>query len=86
MKAWGAAGVSFPHSASAQFSRSQRVSVGSIQPGDLVFWSKGSARSIYHVAMYLGGGKMIHAPRPGRNVEIVSITYWIKPDLASRPG
>lgn len=86
MKAWGAAGVSFPHSASAQFTRSQRISVGSIQPGDLVFWSKGSARSIYHVAIYLGGGKMIHAPRPGRNVEIVSITYWIKPDLASRPG
>lgn len=86
MKAWGAAGVSFPHSASAQFSRSQRVSVGSIQRGDLVFWSKGSARSIYHAAMYLGGGKMIHAPRPSRNVEIVSITYWIKPDLASRPG
>ena len=86
MKAWGAAGVSFPHSASAQFSRSQQVSVGSIQPGDLVFWSKGSAGSIYHVAMYLGGGKMIHAPRPGRSVEIVSITYWIKPDLASRPG
>jgi peptidoglycan DL-endopeptidase CwlO len=86
MKAWGSAGVSLPHSASAQFSRTQRVSVGSIQQGDLVFWSKGSARSIYHVAMYLGGGKMIHAPRPGRSVEIVPITYWIKPDLASRPG
>ncbi len=86
MKAWGAAGVSFPHSASAQFTRSKRVSVGSVQPGDLVFWSNGSAKSIYHVAMYLGGGKMIHAPRPGRDVEIVSFTYWIKPDLAARPG
>jgi cell wall-associated NlpC family hydrolase len=86
MKAWGAAGVSFPHSASAQFTQSSRVSVGSVQRGDLVFWSNGSARSIYHVAMYLGGGKMIHAPRPGRNVEIVSFTYWIKPDLAARPG
>ena len=52
-------------------------------------WSSGATAarsSIYHVAMYLGGGKMIHAPRPGRSVEIVSITYWIKPDLASRPG
>jgi cell wall-associated NlpC family hydrolase len=86
MKAWGAAGVSFPHSASAQFTRSKRVSVGSVQRGDLVFWSKGGAKSIYHVAMYLGGGKMIHAPRPGRDVEIVSFTYWIKPDLAARPG
>jgi cell wall-associated NlpC family hydrolase len=86
MKAWGAAGVGFPHSASAQFTQSKRVSVGSVQRGDLVFWSNGSAKSIYHVAMYLGGGKMIHAPRPGRNVEIVSFTYWIKPDLAARPG
>jgi cell wall-associated NlpC family hydrolase len=51
-----------------------------------VFWSNGSAKSIYHVAIYLGGGKMIHAPRPGRSVEIVSLTYWIKPDLAARPG
>ena len=53
--------------------------------GDLVYWGK-SPGSIYHVAMYLGGGKMIHAPRPGRDVEIVPITYWIKPSFASRPG
>jgi cell wall-associated NlpC family hydrolase len=86
MKAWGSAGVSMPHSAGAQYSMTKKVSVGSIQRGDLVFWSNGSAKSIYHVAMYLGGGKMIHAPRPGRGVEIVPITYWIKPDLASRPG
>jgi peptidoglycan DL-endopeptidase CwlO len=84
MRAWGSAGVSLPHSASAQFSRTKRVSVGSIQPGDLVFWGK-SPGSIYHVAIYLGGGKMIHAPRPGRDVEIVPITYWIKPSFASRP-
>ena len=85
MKAWGSAGMSFPHSASAQFCRTKKVSVGSIQPGDLVFWGK-SPGSIYHVAIYLGGGKMIHAPRPGRDVEIVPITYWIKPSFASRPG
>lgn len=86
MKAWGSVGVSLPHSASAQYSIPQKVSVQDIRRGDLVFWSKGSAKSIYHMAMYLGGGKMIHAPRPGRSVEIVPITYWIKPDLASRPG
>jgi len=85
MRAWGAAGVSLPHSASGQYSRTQKVSVGSIRRGDLVYWGK-SPGSIYHVAMYLGGGKMIHAPRPGRSVEIVSITYWIKPSFASRPG
>ncbi len=85
MRAWGSAGVSLPHSAGGQYSRTQKVSLGSIRPGDLVYWGK-SPGSIYHVAMYLGGGKMIHAPRPGRDVEIVPITYWIKPSFASRPG
>ena len=86
MKAWAAAGVGMPHYAGAQYTQTKKVSVSQIRRGDLVYWSKGSARSIYHVAMYLGGGKMIHAPRPGRSVEIVSLNYWIKPDLASRPG
>lgn len=35
------------------------------KPGDLVFYSKGGASGIYHVAIYEGGGKMIEAPRPG---------------------
>ena len=86
MKAWAAAGVGIPHYAGAQYTQTTKVPVSQIRRGDLVYWSKGSARSIYHVAMYLGGGKMIHAPRPGRSVEIVSLNYWIKPDLASRPG
>lgn len=86
MKAYGAAGVNIPHYGGAQYTSTRHVSVSNIQRGDLLFWSKGSARSIYHVAIYLGGGQMIHAPRTGRNVEIVSFNYWIRPDLASRPG
>lgn len=86
MKAWAAAGVSLPHFGGAQYTSAKHVSVSTIQRGDLLFWSKGSAGSIYHVAMYLGGGQMIQAPRTGRDVEIVSLNYWIRPDLASRPG
>ena len=86
MKAWAAAGVNLPHFGGAQYSSTKHVSVSKIQRGDLLFWSNGSAGSIYHVAMYLGGGQMIHAPRTGRDVEIVSLNYWIRPDLASRPG
>ncbi|WP_332643960.1 C40 family peptidase [Aeromicrobium sp.] len=86
MRAWGAAGVSLSHYAGAQYTSTKAVPVSKIVRGDLLYWSDGGAKSIYHVAMYLGGGQMIHAPRPGRNVEIVSINYWIKPDLASRPG
>ncbi|MGB9011661.1 MAG: NlpC/P60 family protein [Aeromicrobium sp.] len=86
MRAWQSAGVGMSHYAGSQYTGFTKVPVSKIKRGDLLFWSDGSARSIYHVAMYLGGGRMIHAPRPGRTVEIVPVTYWIKPDLASRPG
>lgn len=86
MRAWQSAGVSMSHYAGSQYTQFTKVPVSKIKRGDLLFWSNGSAGSIYHVAMYLGGGQMIHAPRPGRSVEIVSLSYWIKPDLASRPG
>jgi cell wall-associated NlpC family hydrolase len=86
MRAWQAAGVNLPHYAGAQYAQTKHVSVSKIRRGDLIYWSNGGAGSIYHVAIYLGGGKMIQAPRTGRNVEVVSLSYWIQPDLASRPG
>lgn len=86
MRAWGAAGVSLSHYAGAQYTSTKAVPVSKMVRGDLLYWSDGGPKSIYHVAMYLGGGQMIHSPRPGRDVEIVSVNYWIKPDLASRPA
>ncbi|MGH3360585.1 MAG: NlpC/P60 family protein [Nocardioidaceae bacterium] len=84
MMAWAAAGESLPHWSVAQYEATTPVSLGSIRRGDLLFWSNGSFGSIYHVAMYLGNGMMIHAPRPGRSVDVVSMYYWILPDLAGR--
>ncbi len=86
MRAWQAAGINLPHYAGAQYANTKHVPMSKIVRGDLLYWSEGGPGSIYHEALYLGDGKMIHAPRPGRGVEIVSITYWIKPDLASRPA
>jgi cell wall-associated NlpC family hydrolase len=86
MRAWQAAGVSLPHYAGSQYALTRKVAVSDIRRGDLLYWSDGGASSIYHVALYLGGGQMIQAPRPGRDVEIVPLSYWIRPDLASRPG
>ena len=54
------------------------------QPGDLLYWGDRPS-SIYHVALYVGDGMMIHAPRSGRNVEEVSMYYWITPSYFSRP-
>lgn len=43
-------------------------------PGDLVFWSSNGATSgIYHVAFYLGGGRILHAPKPGKFVEEIGL-------------
>lgn len=85
MGAWAAAGVTLPHYSVAQYEATTPISQGSLQPGDLVFWSSdGSPGSIYHMGMYLGGGQMVHAPRTGSNVEITSMYSWITPDLFSR--
>ncbi|GIE81515.1 hypothetical protein Aph02nite_74650 [Actinoplanes philippinensis] len=63
MAAWAAAGKSLPHNAAAQYSATARISRSDLQPGDLVFY-----RSNAHVAIYVGGGKIIDAPTAGRDV------------------
>jgi cell wall-associated NlpC family hydrolase len=84
MGAWAAAGVALPHWSVAQHEATTPVSMSQLRRGDLLFWSDGSADSIYHVALYLGDGMMVHAPRTGRDVEVVSMYYWTPPDLAGR--
>ena len=85
MMAWKAGGKSLPHYSVAQYQQSTPISLGELQPGDLLFWgSSGKSSSIYHVALYVGDGQMIHAPRPGRDVEQVSMYYWITPNFFAR--
>jgi cell wall-associated NlpC family hydrolase len=84
MRAWEAGGVSLPHYAAGQYSATKRIRLGDLRPGDLLFWGD-SPSGIYHVALYVGDGMMIHAPRSGRNVEEVSMYYWISPTYFSRP-
>ncbi|GAB3367489.1 NlpC/P60 family protein [Micromonospora halotolerans] len=63
LAAWRAAGKSLPHNAAMQWNATSRISRGSLQPGDLVFYS-----GLGHVALYVGGGQIIDAPSAGRNV------------------
>ena len=66
--AYSAAGISLPHSAAAQYQSGRRVNRNQLQPGDLIFW-----RGLDHVGLYIGNGKMVHAPRTGEVVTIISI-------------
>ena len=86
MGAWRAGGISLPHYSVAQYAQSTPISQSSLRPGDLVFWgSSSSPSSIYHVALYVGNGMIIQAPRTGRDVEEVSMYYWITPNFFARP-
>lgn len=68
MRAYQAAGVSMPHHSAAQARLGRKVSYSSAKPGDLLFYGQ----PISHVAIYLGGDKMVHAPRPGSRVKVVA--------------
>jgi cell wall-associated NlpC family hydrolase len=62
--AWRVAGVSIPRTSQAQWAGLARVSPSAVQPGDLVVYN--GAR---HVALYIGNGQIIEAPRPGKVVQ-----------------
>lgn len=63
--AWRAAGVSIPRTSGAQWNGLTRVSASAVQPGDLVVYNGAG-----HVALYIGNGQIIEAPRPGKSVQV----------------
>jgi cell wall-associated NlpC family hydrolase len=68
MRAFQAAGVSLPHSSAAQSRMGKKVALNALKPGDLLFYG----RPVSHVGIYMGGGKMVHAPRSGSRVKVAS--------------
>jgi cell wall-associated NlpC family hydrolase len=81
MFSWAQAGVGLPHNSGAQYAATARVSQGDWQPGDLLFYGS----PIHHVAMYIGGGRVVEAPYTGTTVRVASA---LRSDYvgAGRPG
>jgi len=71
------AGVPMIAYSQAQFAAYQKIPVGSLQPGDLVFYAfdTGDWGTIHHVGMYVGGGRMVEAPHTGDVVKFQTI--WL---------
>ncbi|NUP30867.1 MAG: hypothetical protein HOU01_04015, partial [Streptomycetaceae bacterium] len=65
-QAWLSAGLRIPRTSQEQWARLPRVPVSDMRPGDLIVYFADAS----HIAMYLGNGLMVHAPRPGRWVTI----------------
>ncbi len=81
-RAFQQAGVSLPHSSRVQVRYGKSIPYRSVKPGDLLFFG----RPISHVSIYVGGGKMVQAPRPGKRVEVVQLTprFGSKPFVGAR--
>ncbi|WP_274555559.1 C40 family peptidase [Streptomyces spiramyceticus] len=65
------AGKSLPRTAQSQYNRTRHISASGRQPGDLVFFHYG--RSVYHVGIYAGNGKIWHSPKTGSHVKLERI-------------
>ncbi|GAA4620479.1 C40 family peptidase [Actinoallomurus vinaceus] len=74
MMAWRAAGVDLPRIVPDQYNAIRHVAKSDLQPGDLVFFD-----SLGHEGIYVGGGRFIHAPHTGTDVQYASMsnTYWV---------
>lgn len=83
-------GIALPRTTYEQAKYGKVVSMGSLLPGDLVFYNTGSRDpngigQLSHVAIYIGNGQVIEAPGRGKNVRISKINYSGTPARAVRP-
>lgn len=80
-------GIDLPRTTYDQIGKGEAVSMKGLRAGDLVFFDTDrETPGPDHVGIYMGGGKMLHAPRPGKSVEISSITngYYMDRFLGGR--
>ncbi|MFI2759279.1 NlpC/P60 family protein [Streptomyces echinatus] len=80
-RAWSHAGTSIPRTSQEQWQRLRRVPLKELRPGDLVVYFPEAT----HVAMYVGHGQVVQAPRPGERVRISPLASYpvlgaVRPD------
>ncbi|MFE1145188.1 C40 family peptidase [Streptomyces rochei] len=83
-------GINVPRTTYEQAKHGKVVSMGSLLPGDLVFYNTGGRDpngigSLSHVGIYIGNGQIIHSPGRGRSVTVTSINNPGSPARAVRP-
>ncbi|WP_405587448.1 NlpC/P60 family protein [Streptomyces sp. NBC_01190] len=85
-QAWSHAGVVIPRTSQEQWARLPHVPMEQLRPGDLVIYFQGAT----HVALYIGRGLVIQAPRPGAVVKVSPIAAnpilgAVRPDPGRQP-
>ncbi|WP_297003919.1 NlpC/P60 family protein [uncultured Corynebacterium sp.] len=69
--AYSQVGKSIPRTSGAQASGGTPVSLNALQPGDIISYYSGAS----HVAIYIGGGKIVHAVNEGTPVQVNDLNY-----------
>lgn len=70
------AGVNLPRLAADQARAGKRIALKDLKPGDLVAWDNNAQQNgADHIAIYIGNGQIIEAPRPGLSVRVSNLTY-----------
>jgi cell wall-associated NlpC family hydrolase len=73
-EAWATAGIYIPRTSSSQYWATTHVPLSEVRPGDLVFWSSnGSGSGVYHIEVYIGGGQVMGAHKPGTPASVSSL-------------
>ncbi|WP_030553482.1 C40 family peptidase [Streptomyces exfoliatus] len=85
-RSWAAAGREVPRTSQEQWATLPRVPLSELRPGDLVVYFPGAT----HVAVYLGEGLVVQAPRPGGKVKVSPIAAnpllgAVRPDPGGEP-
>ncbi|WP_426568699.1 NlpC/P60 family protein [Streptomyces canus] len=85
-QAWAHAGTPIPRTSQQQWARLKRVPLTELRPGDLVVYYPEAT----HVAMYLGDGRVVQAPRTGEKIKISPVASHpvlgaVRPDPKGAP-
>lgn len=74
---YNANGFDLPRISAAQARQGKRIDFDQLQAGDLVALDNSSRNDgADHIGIYIGGGKVIEAPRPGRNVQVANLSAF----------
>lgn len=85
--AYAKAGITLPRQSAEQYNAGKHVPWNKRKPGDLVFWAdaSGNPEAIHHVAIYLGGNKVIQAPQSGDHIKISTVWASERVKMVTRP-
>jgi len=85
MYVYGRLGIALPHNVPMQLAQGPVASLDELRPGDLVFFGR-SAAGVSHVALFVGGGLVVHAPHTGAHVRLARLSAFHRLFAASRPA